>query len=70
MFTKGSLGLRAEVEENRLPLCRIHHIIAHDMGRDSFAKLYHLEGRYKEARKAIAKAIWGDRVEDVTDPML
>jgi hypothetical protein len=69
MFTRGSLGLRAEVEENRLPLCRIHHTMAHEMGRDSFARLYHLEGRYKEARLAIAKSIWGDRVEDVTEEL-
>ena len=53
LYTRGSLGAHAEVEENLALLCRKHHSLCHSMGRDRFAFVYGLEPLYTEARRAI-----------------
>ena len=70
-FSRGSLRGDAELPENVVRLCRIHHTKVHAMGRETFAKLYHLEKLVDFARQAIynryniKKLIEADSVEDV-----
>lgn len=70
-FTRGSLRGDAEVPENIVDLCRIHHSRVHALGRDTFARIYHVERLVDRARQAIynrynvKKLIEADSVEDV-----
>lgn len=61
IFTRGAKREDAEVPENIFPCCVPHHtgsISWHVTGRDSFAKMFGLEGRVERAREAVLRKSW------------
>ena len=53
VYTRGAWGKKAEVGENIVHLCWMHHMAFHNLGRETAAKLYRMEERVRDAERAV-----------------
>lgn len=56
ILTRRRHGKLAELKENKIFLCRLHHIEVHSTGIDTFARKHGLTKRFEAAKQAVWQA--------------